>query len=135
MHIKTKQPRKQRRLLYQAPLHIRHKIMSAHLSKELRQQYGIRSLPVRTGDVVMVMRGDHKGHTGKVVRINHKKYRIYIEGLVRKKADGTEVLIPIHPSKVQIIKLNLDDEWRKKIIERKMAAKATAKATSSTSQG
>ncbi len=83
----------------------------------------------------MVMRGDHKGHTGKVVRINHKKYRIYIEGLVRKKADGTEVLIPIHPSKVQIIKLNLDDEWRKKIIERKMAAKATAKATSSTSQG
>ncbi|MHC1600897.1 MAG: 50S ribosomal protein L24 [Candidatus Nezhaarchaeales archaeon] len=126
MHIKTKQPRKQRRLLYQAPSHVRHKLMSAHLSDELRKQYGFRSLPVRTGDVVMVMRGDHKGHTGKIIRINNKKYKIYIEGLVRKKADGSEVFIPIHPSKVQIIKLNLDDEWRKKIIERKMAAKTSS---------
>lgn len=126
MRMKTKQPRRQRRFLYQAPNHIRHKLMSAHLSEELKKQYPFRSLPVRTGDVVMVMRGDHKGHTGKVIRLDHKKYRIYIEGLVRKKADGSEVPIPVHPSKVQIIKLNLDDEWRKKIVERKMAAKATA---------
>jgi len=126
VHIKTKQPRKQRRLLYQAPNHVRHKMMSAHLSEELRRQYRFRSLPVRTGDVVTVMRGDHRGHTGKVIRVDRKKYRIYVEGLVRKKADGSEVPIPIHPSKVQIIKLNLDDERRKKIIERKMAAKATS---------
>ncbi|MDH5815593.1 MAG: 50S ribosomal protein L24 [Candidatus Nezhaarchaeota archaeon] len=125
MHIKTKQPRKQRRLLYQAPNHVRHKMMSAHLSEELRKQYPFRSLPLRTGDVVTVMRGDHKGHTGKVIRLDHKKFRIYIEGLVRKKVDGSEVPIPIHPSKVEIIRLNLDDKWRKKIIERKMAAKAT----------
>ncbi len=126
MHIKTKQPRKQRRILYQAPHHVRHKLMSAHLSEELKEQYPFRSLPVRTGDVVTVMRGDHKGHTGKVIRLNHKEYRIYIEGLVRKKADGSEVPIPVHPSKVQIIKLSLDDEWRKKIIERRTAAKAAA---------
>ncbi|MCC6042991.1 MAG: 50S ribosomal protein L24 [Candidatus Verstraetearchaeota archaeon] len=126
MRMKTKQPRRQRRFLYQAPNHIRHKLMSAHLSEELKKQYPFRSLPVRTGDVVMVMRGDHKGHTGKVIRLDHEKYRIYIEGLVRKKADGSEVPIPVHPSKVQIIKLNLDDEWRKKIVERRMAAKATA---------
>lgn len=126
MRMKTKQPRRQRRFLYQAPNHIRHKLMSAHLSEELKKQYPFRSLPVRTGDVVMVMRGDHKGHTGKVIRLDHKKYRIYIEGLVRKKADGSEVPIPVHPSKVQIIKLNLDDEWRKKIVERRMATKATA---------
>ena len=123
MHLKTKQPRKQRRFLYQAPNHVRHKLMSAHLSEELRKQYPFRSLPIRTGDVVTVMRGDHKGHTGKVIRLDHEKYRIYIEGLVRKKADGSEVPIPIHPSKVQIIKLNLDDEWRKNIVERKMTAK------------
>lgn len=126
MRMKTKQPRRQRRFLYQAPNHIRHKLMSAHLSEELKKQYPFRSLPVRTGDVVMVMRGDHKGHTGKVIRLDHEKYRIYIEGLVRKKADGSEVPIPVHPSKVQIIKLNLDDEWRKKIVERRMATKATA---------
>jgi len=123
VHLKTKQPRKQRRFLYQAPNHVRHKLMSAHLSEELRKQYPFRSLPIRTGDVVTVMRGDHKGHTGKVIRLDHEKYRIYIEGLVRKKADGSEVPIPIHPSKVQIIKLNLDDEWRKNIVERKMTAK------------
>jgi len=97
--------------------------MSAHLSEELRKQYPFRSLPIRTGDVVTVMRGDHKGHTGKVIRLDHERYRIYIEGLIRKKADGSEVPIPIHPSKVQIIKLNLDDEWRRKIVERKTAAK------------
>ncbi|MEM0217252.1 MAG: 50S ribosomal protein L24 [Candidatus Nezhaarchaeales archaeon] len=123
MHIKTKQPRKQRRLLYRAPNHIRHKLMSAHLSKDLRKQHPFRSLPLRTGDVVTVMRGDHKGHTGKVIKLDHKKFRVYIEGLVRKKVDGSEVPISIHPSKVEIIKLNLDDEWRKKIIEKKMAAK------------
>ncbi|MEM2534685.1 MAG: 50S ribosomal protein L24 [Candidatus Nezhaarchaeales archaeon] len=125
MHIKTKQPRKQRRLIYQAPNHIRHKLMSAHLSEDLRKQYPFRSLPLRTGDVVTVMRGNHKGHTGKVIKLDHKKFRVYIEGLVRKKVDGSEVPIPIHPSKVEIIKLNLDDEWRKKIVERKMAAKTT----------
>ena len=126
MHIKTRQPRKQRRLLHQAPNHVRHKLMAAHLSEELRKQYPFRSLPVRVGDVVTVMRGDHKGHTGKVIRLDHKKYRIYIEGLIKKRADGSEVPIPIHPSKVQIIKLNLDDEWRKKIIERRVLAKTTA---------
>ncbi|MEM4575841.1 MAG: 50S ribosomal protein L24 [Candidatus Nezhaarchaeales archaeon] len=120
MHFKSKQPRKQRRWLYQAPNHVRHKIVSAHLSKELRNQYPLRSLPLRTGDVVMVMRGDHRGHTGKVIKLDHKKYRVYIEGLVRKKTDGSEVPIPVNPSKVQIVKLNLDDGWRKKIIERKM---------------
>ncbi|RLF12471.1 MAG: 50S ribosomal protein L24 [Thermoprotei archaeon] len=126
MHIKTKQPRKQRRLLYQAPLHVRHKLMSAHLSDDLRKEYGFRSLPVRKGDVVVVMRGEHKGHSGKVIRVDLSKYRVFIEGLVRKKADGTEVFIPIHPSKLEIIRLNLDDKWRKEIIERKTAAKSLA---------
>ncbi|HSQ01903.1 MAG TPA: 50S ribosomal protein L24, partial [Methanobacterium sp.] len=52
------QPRKQRKFIYKAPLHIRHKLMSVTLSEELREQYGRRSLPVKTGDTVKVMRGD-----------------------------------------------------------------------------
>jgi len=100
--------------------------MSAHLSDDLRKEYGFRSLPVRKGDVVVVMRGEHKGHSGKVIRVDLSKYRVFIEGLVRKKADGTEVFIPIHPSKLEIIRLNLDDKWRKEIIERKTAAKSLA---------
>lgn len=116
---KSKQPRKQRKVLYTAPKHVRYKLMSAHLSKELREKYGIRSLPVRKGDVVRVMRGKYRGHEGKVVDVDRKRYYIYVEGVKVKKADGTEVLRPVHPSKVMIVKLDLSDEWRIKIFTRK----------------
>lgn len=112
-------PSKQRKRLYQAPYHIRGKILSAHLSSELRETYKTRSLPVRKGDTVRISRGDYKGVEGKVMRVDRKRYRIFIEGITREKADGTTVLVPIHPSKVEIIRLNLDDKLRKKILERR----------------
>ncbi|MEM2960358.1 MAG: 50S ribosomal protein L24, partial [Candidatus Bathyarchaeia archaeon] len=102
-------PGKQRKRLYQAPYHIRGKILSAHLSSELQETYKTRSLPVRKGDTVRISRGDYKGVEGKVMRVDRKRYRIFIEGITREKADGTTVLVPIHPSKVEIIRLNLDD--------------------------
>jgi large subunit ribosomal protein L24 len=117
----SKQPRKQRKALYNAPLHIRQKLMSAPLSPELREKFGVRNLPVRTGDKVRIMRGDFKGHEGKVVKVDLKKLRIYVEGVTIKKADGTRVFRPIHPSKVMIIELNLKDPWRRKILERRGA--------------
>lgn len=116
---KSKQPRKQRKAYFNAPLHARQKLMSAPLSPELREKYGVRSLPIRVGDKVRVMRGDFKGHEGKVVKIDLKRYRIYVDGVVIKKATGDTVFRPLHPSKVMIIELNLEDEWRKKIIERR----------------
>jgi len=116
---KSKQPRKQRKRFFNAPLHIRHKFMSAPLSKELRKQYGTRSLPVRTGDTVMIMRGDFKGHEGRVVKVDLKKMRIHVEGVTRKRSDGTTVYIPIHPSKVMITKLDLSDERRRKVLDRR----------------
>ncbi len=115
----SSKPSKQRKRLFQAPYHIRGKILSAHLSSELRATYKTRSMPVRTGDTVRVLRGDYKGVEGKVSRVDRKKYRIFIEGITRQKADGTTVLIPIHPSKVEIIRLNLDDKFRKEILERR----------------
>ncbi|HDD31164.1 MAG TPA: 50S ribosomal protein L24 [Thermococcus litoralis] len=119
MRLKSKQPRKQRKFLYNAPLHLRHKIVSATLSKELRQKYGIRALPIRSGDKVKIMRGDFKGHEGKVVEVDLKRYRIHVEGATLRKVNGTEVFYPIHPSNVMIVELNLEDERRKKIIERR----------------
>ena len=119
MKSKTVKPSKQRKRLFQAPYHIRGKILSAHLSSELRERYNTRSLPVRTGDTVRVLRGDYKGVEGKVMRVDRKKYRIFIEGITREKADGTTILVPIHPSNVEIIRLNLDDKFRKKILERR----------------
>jgi len=117
--MKTTKPTKQRKRLYQAPLNERYKRFSAPLSSKLKESHGTNSVPVRNGDTVMIMRGDRKGSEGKVTQINRKNYRILIEGATREKVDGTTTLIPIHPSKVMITRLNLDDKWRKKILERK----------------
>ncbi|MEM2564172.1 MAG: 50S ribosomal protein L24 [Candidatus Bathyarchaeia archaeon] len=127
MRSVSAKPSKQRKMLYQAPYHILGKILSAHLSEELRKTYRTRSLPVRTGDTVRVLRGDYKGVEGKVMRVDRKKYRVFIEGITREKADGTTILVPIHPSKVEITRLNLDDELRKRILERRGLIKETAK--------
>ena len=108
----SSQPRKQRKYRYQAPLHIRHKFMGAMLSDELREKHGIKSLPVRTGDTIKVLRGDHKGTEGKVSVVDLKKMTITVDGVSVAKSDGTEVPRPIHPSKVMITKLELKDEKR-----------------------
>jgi len=112
-------PTKQRKMLYDAPAHVRHRLLAAHLSQGLRASHEVKSLAVRSGDTVRVMRGDHRGVEGKVTRVDLAKYRVYVEGLTREKVDGTTVFLPVHPSKVVITRLNLDDKWRKKILERK----------------
>jgi len=112
----SKKPRKQRKFLYNADLHLRRKMLAAHLSKELREQLKRRSVPIRTGDEVKVMRGKFRGKIGKVVKVDYKKYRIYVEGCTIKNARGEEKLVPIHPSKVMIVKLNLEDKWRREAL-------------------
>ena len=116
---RVKNPRKQRKRHFNAPAHIRHKLMSAPLSNELAASRGVKTLPVRKGDTVRIMRGDSKGFEGKVQRVAVNEYRIYIEGLTREKVDGTNIFLPIHPSKVQIRNLNLEDGWRRDILARK----------------
>ena len=106
------QPRKQRKALYTAPLHIRRKIMSANLSKDLRADIGKRSLPIRVGDKVQVVRGDFKGHEGKVESVDAKRYKVTVEGVTLSKPDGNAVLLPIHPSNLMIIEADLKDERR-----------------------
>jgi large subunit ribosomal protein L24 len=115
----VKNPRKQRKLLYNAPAHLRHKLMSAPLSPQLTASKSVKTLPVHKGDTVSITRGDHKGFEGKISRVDVKNYRIYLEGLTREKVDGTTIFLPVHPSKVMIKNLNLSDKWRKAIVERK----------------
>lgn len=116
---RVKNPRKQRKLHFNAPAHLRHKLMAAPLSKELISSKGVKTLPVRKGDTVRIMRGDHAGFEGKINRVDLKRYRIFVEGLTREKVDGTNIFVSVHPSKVMIRNLNLDDKWRKAIIEHK----------------
>ncbi|MEM2111466.1 MAG: 50S ribosomal protein L24 [Candidatus Bathyarchaeia archaeon] len=123
----SKKPSKQRERLFQAPYHRRGNILSAHLSSELKSSYNTRALPLRKGDTVKVLRGDHRGFEGKIAKVDRKKYRIFIEGINREKSDGTTIPVPIHPSKVEIVRLNLDDKWRKEILERKGAVEKPEK--------
>jgi len=114
----SSKPRKQRRLLYNAPLHILPKLMSAHLSPELREKYGRRSFPVRVGDRVKIMRGEFKGVEGKVTGVDRRNQRVMVENVTIKKADGTTVPKPIHVSNIMITELKLDDEYRKRALTR-----------------
>lgn len=92
--------------------------MSAHLSKELIKKHKRRSMPIRKGDTVKVLRGSFKNKTGKVEFTNLKKIKVYLDTLHKTKKDGTKSFYPIHPSKLLITTLNLDDKERKKILER-----------------
>ena len=120
--MKTTKPTKQRKRMYQAPVTDRYRRFSAPLSSKLKDSHGTNSVQVRKGDTVMIMRGDRKGSEGKVNQIDRKNYRIFVEGATREKVDGTTIPVPIHPSKVMITRLNLDDKWRKKAMERKIVA-------------
>ncbi len=122
MQKSVKDPGKQRKKHFNAPAHIRHKSMAAPLSRELAVSKGAKTLPVRKGDTVRILRGDNKGFEGKVSRVDLKAYRIYLEGLTREKVDGTNIFLAVHPSKVQIRNLVLDDKYRKEtILGRKVA--------------
>jgi large subunit ribosomal protein L24 len=93
----------------------------AMLSPELQKEHRVRSMQVVKGDTVEVMRGSFKGMEGKVTKVAKRDCRLQIEGVSREKRDGTTIFIPIHASKVVIKRLNLDDDWRKDILHRRVA--------------
>ena len=116
---KSKQPRKQRKYRYNAPLHVKQKFVSTHLSKELRKKYKKRNVNLRKGASVKVMRGQFKNKSGKVDEVDVKKTSVYVDGIETVKRDGTKSRYPIHPSNLIITDVNLDDKMRNKIIGRK----------------
>lgn len=112
-------PGKQRKYRFNAPLHIRHRFLSAHLTKELREKYRKRSLPVRKGDKVKVMRGRFKGTIGEIDRVFLKTSKVFVRGAEIKKKDGTKKSYPIDASKLLMVTPKLDDKERIKALERK----------------
>jgi large subunit ribosomal protein L24 len=123
--VSSKQPRKQRKYRHNAPLHVRRRFISAHLSEVLRQRFGKRSLPLRKGDEVKVMRGKDRGFKGNIDRIDLKRGKIFIEGLNVKKVDGSEVLKAVDPSNLLITEPKMDDKRRQNVVERTREAKKT----------
>ena len=112
--LSSKKPKKQRLFRYKAPLHLRGRLLNAHLSDELSKKYNKRTLRVRTGDKVKVMKGQFKGKTGKVEKVDTKNVKLFISGVEIIKKDGSKAKYPISPSNVMIIELNLDDKLRLK---------------------
>jgi len=102
-----------------APIHIRRRYISAPLSPNLKTQYGARTMPIIEEDTVTITKGDRKLTEGKVLRVNTKNSKVYIEGVTRTRLDGSTVQLPVRAENVMITKLKLDDDWRKKILERK----------------
>lgn len=119
----SSQPRKQRLARANAPHHQARKQMASHLSEELLLKYNRRSATVITGDEVKLLRGDHKGKSGEVVEVDVPARKVVVNGVTNKKADGTEVPLPVDPSNLVIVKLNLEDKRR----EQKLQSSADAK--------
>jgi len=109
----SKNPRKQRKYRFNAPLHIKHGFMNAHLSKELRGRYSKRSIGLRKGDKVRIMRGKFRKHEGKIEKIELRKARVFVSGVEITKKDGTKKLLALHPSNIMITELNLDDNRKR----------------------
>lgn len=91
-------------------MHRRQKAAAAALSDKLREEHKKRSLPVKKGDTVEVMRGDFRDHKGKVIKVDLESGRLSVEGVTSQKADGSERFYPVHPSNVRIIKAEKRDK-------------------------
>ncbi|MDD3083903.1 MAG: 50S ribosomal protein L24 [Candidatus ainarchaeum sp.] len=110
----SSKPGKNRKNAFTAPMHKKSKTIAGHLGERLRKEIGIRSIPLRKNDVVKIIRGTFKGKEGKIIRIDRKNKKIFIEKIVRKKSDGTEFEIAIDPSKIIVRDLDKTDKKRLK---------------------
>ena len=115
----SSQKRKQRKYVFNIPLHLKRKLLSAGLSKELRKRYSRRSFPVRKGDTVRVMHGKFKGKEGKISGLSKKTGFVYIENIQITKKDGSKVNFPIRTHRLRIMELELDDRQRLASLENK----------------
>lgn len=110
---------KQRKARANAPLHKKRRMVSAHLDSALMKEYNVRSVAVRKGDTVRVVRGDKdfKVSEAKVAGIDLKHMKLIIENITVPKADGTQKPKPVDPSNVLLTKLELSDPWRKEKLD------------------
>ena len=124
-HKVSSSRRVQRKYALGAPSSVKRKLMSCHLAKTLRDQYKLRSLPIKRGDEVKILKGKSKGKSGKVVQVYRKRNCIYVDKVQREKQNGQTVFLPIKPYYCVVEKLLINKD-RSKTIERNAANKAHA---------
>jgi len=108
----SKNPRKQKKYVRNAPKHVQSKQLSSHLSVDLRKKHGTRAMRVKKGDKIKVMIGTFKGKTGKVERVDAAKQRVYVTGIELLKKDGSKTMYPVKASNIMIQELDLSDKRR-----------------------
>ena len=117
--VSSKAPKKQRKQIHTAPIHANRNRLKCRLDEFLQEEYGLRSLPVKKGDLVKIMRGQFRDTEGKVIAVHYADVAVFLDNATVTKSDGKEANIPVHPSNLMLVKLELDDE-RKKLIEKKV---------------
>lgn len=121
----SSQPRKQRKHAQNAPLHMRSNMVRAHLAKDLQQKYGRRSIRIRAGDRVKIMRGEFRGQLCKVDRVDVARQHVYCEKIQAHKKDGSKVQVPLVASNLTVVECDLSDPIRKQKISGKSEPKKT----------
>src|ERR671919_881732 len=99
------------------PKHVRDAMICSSLADNLREQYTRKSVRVKKGDNVRVMRGEYSGIEGKIEKVNTQRGTLAIEGVQREKVRGGNVKVQIHSSNVTISNLNLDDKYRQNALQ------------------
>ena len=110
------QPRKERKTLYNLPVHKNRARIAAHLDGPLLEKHGKRSTTLRKGDTVRIMRGEYSGISGKVLDVNTRTGKVTVDGVTVSKAKATQVARPLDPSNLVITKLDLTDPLRRKAL-------------------
>lgn len=109
--------RKQRKKHFTAKSVELTKQMTAPLSRPLREEVGIKRIPVRPNDTVLVRVGKFKKTEGRVVKVNRMKRKVCIEGVCVTKKDGTPQYLGVHASNLTILRLSMAYD-REKMIQR-----------------
>ncbi|MFT4309391.1 MAG: 50S ribosomal protein L24 [Candidatus Woesearchaeota archaeon] len=132
---------KQKKYYLNAPLHTKRKMIKSMLSPDLKAEYGYNSAIVRAGDTIKILRGSHKGKTGKITGFSLKdKTKVYLEGFEVTRKDGSIKKVPFHHTNLMITVLKKD---KKRLLpkeagtkkENKAPAKASAKKKAKSKPG
>tara|TARA_B100000686_G_C16239476_1_gene688890 strand:- start:52 stop:615 length:564 start_codon:yes stop_codon:yes gene_type:complete len=99
--------------------------MAAPIDRGLRERQMARgfmyprSMSVRKGDRVMIVRGEGKSKSAtRIAKVDRKGRKIYVENFTYFKSDGTELQRPIDASNVVIINPDWSDMRRRKLLSR-----------------
>ena len=119
----------ERKKFHYEKLHRKKNRLHVHLSKELRGKVKQkrRSLLVRKGDTVRIMRGPEKGKEAKVGGVDVNRRVVFLEGIAAKNARGREVPMPLQPSNLLLLSLEPSKERKELFSEEAFRKKEASK--------